>query len=195
MKKLLLFVVILPLSLSGCGTTKDPKNIKFSEEETFIKVQFKARDSHKYYSVRRDGCYMDTNSFTSEKHLASVPKYTYTGSGNKNYINTLVDELVYKNVESSGGTIFNVNEGDERVEASELLKKVMHAGEKLTDVGIFSCFIYQVEEEYFMNVWLNVNWIDSFHFYYYNKEEDKLDELFHYGSERINCFSFTYLGD
>ena len=71
----------------------------------------------------------------------------------------------------------------------------MHAGEKLTDVGVFSCFIYQVEEEYFMNVWLNVNWIDSFHFYYYNKEEDKLDELFHYGSERINSFSFTYLGD
>ena len=195
MKKLFLFVSLLSLSLSGCGTTKDPKNVNFPEEETFVKVQFKARDNHKYYSVRKDGYYMDTSSFTSEKYIASVPKYTYIGSGNKNYINTLVDELVYENVEPSGGTIFNASEGNERVEASESLKKVMHAGEKLTDVGIFSCFIYQVEEEYFMNVWLNVNWIDSFHFYYYNKEENKLDELFHYGSERINSFSFTYLGD
>lgn len=195
MKKLFLFVTLLSLSLSGCGTTKDPKNVKFPEEETFVKVQFKAKENYKFYSVRKDGCYMDTNSFNPEKHLAYVPHYSYTGYSGKGYVNTLVDVLVFENVDPSGNSSFGVHEGDERVEASEALKKVLHAGEKLTDVGISSSFIYQIEEEYFMNVWLNVNWMDSFYFYHYNKTEDKLDELFHYGTNGIKYFTFTYVGN
>ncbi|MBP5091974.1 MAG: hypothetical protein J6328_05410, partial [Bacilli bacterium] len=50
-------------------------------------------------------------------------------------------------------------------------------------------------EEYFVRIVLNVNWINVNTFYYYSKEEDSLIQLKRLSSSKgISSFSFEYVG-
>ena len=167
-----LFLVLPTMILSSCANT-DSRYKKFSKDDIFVKIQYSLDDEMHYEGINADGYYMNIDEFVPNEYTYCLGRFNYTPNGNY-YINALINENVYYK-DNLVITDYGLGYKDDGVPATGTTKDVLYAMERLTSVGIHIGYIYETgDDNYFVRVRQNVNWLDAECFYYYNKDSDSL---------------------
>ncbi|EGY76594.1 hypothetical protein [Peptoniphilus indolicus] len=167
MKRTAILITALCFIFLRCGKSFNP----------FVKVSISDKNgADQYLEVDKYGKNRKINEFKADNSKIY----------NLDTVESFLPEIVDNKVKNILKDIVITNENGERVKDNDILNAIIKKVAEDIEHNIIKCKIMEDENEYFVFVALNVNWVDPCYLYYYNKDIGELLEIMERNNVEVN---------